>query len=258
MSASASIGLVVAVSNQVDIGFVSMPEDGIHRSGRWRDAELYPRPGPPADMSQPLLDGERWEAAQGQFSTIKFSASAEGAIGRNIARYRRRVIDDRGNGILDAIRNFLSGPPDPGEPQLHEGRIPPDVFEDMYALRVPKRADLRFIDLMSPDTLDGLDKGFGPLLRTMTGLEFPGGNLAQYPDRRVTRLLMTLLHQVYSGTQVVGIRYPGRHDPKWDAFVVWAPPLRVSLTDEDVEFRWVARWDADLVAAAKSLDLRIP
>jgi hypothetical protein len=235
-----------------------MPVGGIYRAGRWGDAELYPAPSSTTDMRVPLLDGARWEDAAGGFSTIKCSGSAEAAIGRTIARYRRRVIDDRGRGILDAIKTYLEGPPDPGEPELFEGRIPPDIFDDLYLLSVPKREDLLFIDLMAPETLEELDKEVGASIRAATGADFPGTDLARHPDRRVTRLLLTILHRQFASGHICGIRYPGNPDPNWEAFVVWAPPVSISLTEQDVGFRWVARWDADLVEAANSLQLRIP
>lgn len=234
-----------------------MPDDGLYRAGRWSDVELYPPPSRALDLRHPQLDGERWEDAFGQFSTVKCSVSAEAAIGRVIARFRPAV-DDRGQGILDAIKAFLSGPPDPGEPSLVEGIVPPSVHDDLYEIRVPKREGLVFIDLMSPETLEEIEKGPGRLVRAATNAEFPGENLAQHPDRRVTRLLTTLLYQSLAPNGVAGIRYPGNPDSHWEAFVVWAPPIVLPLSGEDVNLRWVAPWDEAFLAAVHTLGLRVP
>jgi hypothetical protein len=245
--------------------FVPMPDEGIYRAGRWDDIEKFPPPGRQIDMRQPLVDGYRWDDATGRISTVTCSGSAEAAIGRSIARYRPRVVGgggskNGGTGIISVLHSWLEGPPDQGDPDLIDGRVPPDVLDDLYLLSIPSEADVVFVDLMAEETLDDLSGALGPVL-TALGLDFPGADFSRSLDRRGTRLAVSYLQNMCSqpGDQkVAGLRYPGHPDQDWQAYVVWSEPNHISLTGDDVLFRWIAKWDDDLESAAAKLGITIP
>jgi len=239
--------------------FVEIPEGGIYRAGRWEDVERFPEPAQRISLATQLRDGYRWEDPLGNFSTAKFSASAEAAIGRSIARYRQRQIVP-GKGIISAILEFLESEPDPGDPDLVEGRVPEDVIDDLYLLHVPASDDVLFVDLEAEATRSELQRELGPALSAL-GLGPLPANFAREADRRLTRLVLFFLHSRLSGGaegRVAGIRLPGQPHPSWESFVLWRPPQLVDLTADDVGFRWVARWDEHLLAAARRLEVEIP
>jgi hypothetical protein len=238
---------------------VPMPESGIYRAGRWVDVEQFPPPAPPTATNRPLLDGYRWEDSAGEFSTVKCSGSAEAAIGRVFARYRARVFVD-GSGIIDRMKRFFTAEPDPGDPELVAGEVPPDVFEDLYLVHIPGSAPVVFVDIHAPETQEALEAELGPALRAL-GAGTLSANLAREKDRRITRLVMRTLHTLCSTGRVgpvAGVRCAGQPDANWEAFILWAPPRLVALSGDTVGFRWVARWDDDAVAAATALDIKLP
>lgn len=238
---------------------VKMPQGGLYRAGRWGDVDTYPGPAPMISLRQPREDGFRWEDALGGFATAKCSASEEAAIGRTIARYRP-ARDRDGTGIIRAIKNFMSGPPDDAEPELVDGVVPAGVFDDLYSIHIPGDRPVEFVDLGHEDTLRALETQLDGALQAL-GIGKLSNNLAREKDRRVTRLAMRALYSlsVDGGYgPVAGIRCPGQPDPAWEAFVLWSPPSLVGLTGDDVEFRWIARWDEDVIAAARTLGLQLP
>jgi hypothetical protein len=238
-----------------------MPEAGLYRTGRWSDVDKYPPAAARISRASEMLDGYRWEDALGEFATVKCSATAEAAIGRTLARYRRRVIGPEGHGIIDAILTFLShAPDDENEPELVDGRVPDDVFDDLHLIHIPGDLGVVFVDLEHPSTYETLQTELGNTLEAL-GVGPLGDNLAREGDRRITRLAMRSLYSLCSDGRrgpVAGLRLPGQPDPEWEAFVIWCPPDLVSLTSEDVEFRWIAQWDQDTIAAAKRLGLDLP
>lgn len=244
---------------------VPMPAGGLYRAGRWEDVEQYPRPAQRIDPAHSLFDGPRWEDAGGAFRTAKCSASAEAAIGRAIARYRPRLVDrsppEPPRGIIAFLLSQLDHEPDfADEPDLVDGKIPPDVQDDLYELHIPATPEVVFIDVDAHETIETLEE-YLRSLPTQNGLDECLTDLAGARDRRWTRVSMTLLHALCSGGlygQVAGIRYGGRPDSDWEAYVLWSPPDHVPLVGDDRVLRWVAPWDDDLRSAAKRLGIEPP
>lgn len=244
---------------------IQMPEGGLYRAGRWADVDHFPQPSHPLPrQNEPLLDGYRWEDSQGEFATAKASASAEGAIGRVIARYRRRVLppdegEEEGEGLLDALLGFMDEEPDEPEPELVDGRVPEDIFDDLYVIHLPHDPRLLFVDIGHEDTQAEVDAVLREPLRALGVTANP--DLVEERDRRVTRLAMRMLHGRCADGRygsVAGIRYPGQPDPEWEAYVIWSPPDLVELGAQDVVLRWVAPWDDDARAAANTLEVELP
>lgn len=238
---------------------VEMPADGLYRAGRWTDVETFPPASQRIPLARPVNDGYRWEDILGSFATAKCSASAEGAIGRVIARYRRREVED-GAGIIDSIMKFMSHAPDGDEPEIVDGRVPVDVFADLYLISIPQDTDVTFVDLAHEDTHRVLQEQLASTLETL-GLPPVDGSFITAADRRMTRLAMRALWGLCASGQygqVAGIRYPGQPDPEWEAFVLWSPPESVRLTGDEVGFRWIGAWDEDAEAAAARLGLEMP
>jgi hypothetical protein len=249
-----------------------MPEEGLHRAGRWHDVERYPQSAAPivaTSLTEPLLDGPRWEDSNGRFATVKLSQSAEAAIGRIFAKYQRRVFavdedapshPDVHSGIVNRVLEWFSGEPEPDyehEPELSEGAVPADIFNRLCEIYVPYNADLRFIDISAPETLTAIDDALGGALKPLGFGGVAGINLAREPDRRLPRLILTLLHARYS-SEYAGIRVCGQPDPEWESYVLWSPPERIDLAAEQNAFRYVAVWDDDAIKAAERLGVRLP
>jgi hypothetical protein len=252
---------------------VPMPPEGLFRGGRWEGIDTFPLPAPeipPESVLTPLTDGPRWEDFQGRFATVKFSKSAEAAIGRTIARYRRRTIASpvdetpgatQRRGIIDLIKDFMNAEPDlEDEPELVDGIVPADLIADLYVLHMPYDPALRFVDIEHPATLSALQEEYGHVFAQLGLGSIENNNLARAPDRRLTRLVLRFLYQMQHQLDgpVAGVRVPGQPDGAWESFVVWSPPEMIDMTAEDVAQRWVASWDDDLMKAANTLGLQIP
>jgi hypothetical protein len=254
---------------------IEMPESGLHRAGRWWDVEQYPAPAVSIsdDIATPLFDGPRWEDISGQFATVKLSTTAEGAVGRIFAKYQRSDIveaaegwatenPDLHGGVVNRMVAWFSGEDTPdyaGELELRDGVVPAAIFERLYEVHLPHDPSLRFIDISSPETLVEIDEMFGSVFSGL-GLDpvMPDTNLARLRDRRQPRIVLSLLHSLYSLQGIAGIRVCGNPDPEWESYVVWSPPERVDLVAEDVRFRHVDSWDDDARAAADRLQLMLP
>jgi len=174
------------------------------------------------------LDGYRWEDIAGQFSTVKFSASDEAAVGRTLARFRGREID--GVSILDKIKSFLTSEPDnSAEPRLTYNQVPESYFEDAHLVHLGYDEEIHFIDVEHQRTRNTLSALLsGPLEIMGQNLE---AGLSDQRDRRLTRLVTATLHELcgeHELDHVAGLRYkaPDKH---WDAYVVWDGPARVDL-----------------------------
>jgi hypothetical protein len=239
-----------------------MPKQGLFRAGRWTDVDTFPAPAQAISprlfsAGPPLNDGyPRWEDAFGRFSTAKFSATPMAAIGRTLADYRR--YEEGGSGILNIFKSFFThGSEDDAEPVLVEAMIPESYFEDAHRLRLGYDSDLRFIDVEHQRTRNTLQEILeGPL--QALGVTIDEG-LSQNRDRRVTRLVMSTLHDICLADerrQVIGIRYR-TPDPEWEAFVMWNPPSpAIDLAGADISP--IFPDDDDLMEAAGSLGLQIP
>jgi hypothetical protein len=241
---------------------VKTPPSGLYRAGRWSDVDSYPPPSKPMSLKQPILDGPRWEDMAGEFATISCFATPEAAIGQAISRFRHRHTDPaRKQGLIDAILAFLDSEPDPDRDfQLTEGHVPDAVFDDLYLIHIPEEPDVCFVDLRHTDTINVLQRYLAPALRDVCA-EPLGTEFSDARDRRVTRLITTVLHSVsQSGLlgPVGGLRLPSDLDPAWDQFIVWSPPRFVDLSDDGVSMRWVAASDQDAVRAADRLGLVLP
>ncbi len=204
-----------------------------------------------------MVDGyPRWEDAFGRFATAKLSASAKAAIGRTLAGYRR--YERAGSGILDVFKSYFTDEHDnPAEPRLVESEIPPAYFEDAHLLHLEYDDSIRFIDVEHPRTRNTLKTLLaGPLEALNVTID---DGLSQNRDRRVTRLVISTLHDICrdQGYQhIVGIRYRAP-EPDWEAYVLWnhpPPPVDLSTATVDPIFP-----DAeDLIAAAESLGVSVP
>lgn len=240
--------------------FVSMPEDGVFRAGRYSDVRAFPPPAAPVTLGAPLVHGyPRWEDARGIFSTAKCTVTAEGAIGRSIAQFRPRVLPN-GTGFLSRVLKSVKGSTDAGEPNLREGRVPPDVLDELHLVHVAPDADLAFIDLQHDETRVMLEERMRPLL-PLLGVRALPADLARAEDRRITRMALTLLYGEYASGdrgRVAGVRYPGHPDSEYEAYVLWLPPSYVDLDAGYGESRSILPGDPDLAAAIERLEIALP
>lgn len=239
---------------------VRVPKGGLWRSGRWDDVDRFP---PPARSIQRLMlspgpglyDGYRWEDAFGRFSTAKFSASEEAAVGRTLARYRASEV--AGVGLIDKMKAFLTHAPDnPAEPELITNEVPPSYFEDACVLHLDHDPDVRFIDVESERTRASLAEILSGPLRTM-GYDLRDG-LSFHRDRRLTRLVTSALREECSEgglVHVAGLKYKAP-DRGWDAYVVWDSPARIDFAKATV--RPLFPSDEAVQAAAATLGLKPP
>lgn len=244
---------------------VRMPSEGLFRAGRWLDVYRYPPPARPLSLHQAIHDGYRWEDLRGAFPTMKMSGSAEAAIGRTIARYRRRLLPaaqgepGAGAGFLDALKGWLTHDPEPGEPELVEGAVPRSYFEDAYLLHLPRGDDpdrCQFVDVNDQRTKDTIDAVAGHIL-THLDPNWKHGDLSLNADRRVTRLVTRVLYDLtQNDDEVVGLRYPGHPDRHWQAFVAW--DYAIELDPDTVVARPLDTEDPDVRAAADRLDISLP
>lgn len=240
-----------------------MPESGLYRAGRWTDVASFPQPAEAISprlfsAGPPLVDGyPRWEDAYGRFSTAKFSVSAKSAIGRTLAGYRRFERDD--TGILNILKGFFTSEFDnPNEPELVEGTIPRDYFKNTRLLHLEYDENVSFIDVEDQRTRHTLEDFLAGPLQALGVAN--GDGLSQHRDRRVTRIVMSMLHDICrhdrNRQHIAGIRYRAP-EPDWEAFVLWSPPppsIDLSAATVDPIFPM----DPNLVDAAKSLGLSIP
>jgi len=235
-----------------DLILTSPPEGTLYRAGRWADLYVFPPPALPLTFSPaPLLDGHRWEDAYGRFSTIKFSASAESAVGRTIARYRLREVE--GQGIIDRIKGYLIADPDNAdEPELIDNVVPDSYFDDAHRLEVPNLESVRFVDLEAEATQAIVAEVVATEL-SLFGYDRQEP-ITQARDRRVTRIVMTRLRAFCQETNIAGIRYAAP-DSRWDAFVQWSPSSEVDLEARAAEP--ILPTDPDFIAAAKRLGLHL-
>jgi hypothetical protein len=232
-----------------------MPKEGLCRAGRWADIYEFPPPARPLSWaSGPVYDGYRWEDIEGRFSTAKCSASAEGAVGRTIARYRERTVG--GISLINSIKQFLIAEPDRG-PAMTSNLVPRSYFDDAYLLQTPYDDDVEFIDLEHQRSRDALSEIAGDLLDTL-GARIHN-RITQHRDRRVTRAITTVFQGFCAQpdyAHVAGLRY-ATPDRLWNAYVLWNEPARIDL--EEAEHVRPLLLDDDAVqAAAKILKLDLP
>jgi hypothetical protein len=249
---------------------VPIPPDGLYRVSRWEDVERFPHPAPsiaPLALTEPLTDGPRWEDANGQFATVKCSRTSVAAIGRVFARYRPRIIElpvdpaadpDLYGGIVNRMLRFFTHEPDNDqEPELVEGVVPAEIFPRLCEIHLPASLDLSFIDIEDPATLREIAAMYGETIERLGLPPIEGNNLARESDRRLPRLVLTLLYVLHSETHA-GVRIAGQPDEDWESFVLWSPPDRVDLRAHNDMFRWVGPWDEDAIRAANHLGVRLP
>jgi hypothetical protein len=248
---------------------IPMPGEGLYRAGRWGDVERFPALPTPIEglaLGQPQLDGPRWDDASGGFATAKCSRTSEAAIGRVFARYRARVVppndtetadDDLHGGIINVIKGWLTHEPDyEHEPELVSGIVPSEIFPRLCEIHLPASLGLEFIDIADEDVQREIVGFAGDLFERLGLPSLVGNNLARERDRRLSRLVLSVLHELH-GANAAGIRVPGQPDDAWESFVIWDSAGVDFAVDADA-FRWVAPWDEDAVNAAKCLDVRLP
>jgi len=236
-----------------------MPAAGLYRVDRWVDLYEFPPPSQSLDdEATPINYGPRWEDFFGQFGTLKMSASASAAIGRTVARYRRRVV--HGQGLVDFIKGILINEPDAGSPIAPANRIPRTYFEDAYLLHYEHMEYVEFVDLDHPATHATLEPVVGEQLRAFGLQEIPSDVTANR-DRRVTRLLTSVLRNLCASIpeyqNVTGLRYSGADSHDWDAYILWQPP-GIDLERDVAGIRPLTPTDPDVLIAAAALGLDPP
>lgn len=242
-----------------------MPASGLFRVERWADLSTFPPAAEPARLTrEPVYDGYRWEDLFGRFATAKFSETPSAAIGRSVARYRERYVPDPSQpssgatlSVIDAIKRFLVHEPDAGPLIGPANQIPLSYFEDAYQMEFEYMADLQFVDLEHTDTRAALEQIDGYLF-PLLGLDATPKDISGHRDRRVTRLVTSLLYQwcdeVAGYEQVAGLRYSSQ-DPGWDGYVVWAP---TSLPYDSPSIEPLSPCDDSVREAAEQLGLDDP
>jgi hypothetical protein len=244
---------------------IKMPKSGLFRVERWADLYTFPPAIERLHLGlEPVHDGYRWEDLFGRFATAKFSETPNAAIGRSVARYRERRVPDPDAtaaratlSVIDAIKRFLTHEPTAGPAMGPANRIPPSYFEDAYQMELGFEADVRFIDLEHSETQATLDQIDGYYFKFF-GLSGVPPDISSNRDRRVTRLITSLLHQwceiEHGFEQVAGLRYRSQ-DPGWDAYVLWEP---VRLSYERALIEPLSPCDDAVRMAAAQLGLDDP
>lgn len=238
---------------------ITMPKEGLWRVDRYLDLYTFPPAAEPLQLDGTAVDGGgRWEDIDGRFATLKYSTGANGAIGRTIARYRRRLIG--GRTFIEVIRDFLSADEDGDTPGLPaDNRVPPDYFDDAHLVRLSDDREVEFIDLEHPNTVSFLQELLGKELAGL-GVKKVERGIARNRDRRVSRLITSELREFVQRRpeydNVVGLRYKTLKDAGWDAYVVWEDSeLDVSLVSE---VRALTPTDDDVLLASRELGLDWP
>jgi hypothetical protein len=227
---------------------VPAPESGVHRVAKGLDPFRFRPPRSPLpEQDEPVLDGNRWDDAQGQYATLYCASSAVAAFAETIARYREVP------GLLDRIDAFLSGEPD-GEYdfELEPARVPDDYFADRSLGHAAIDPALRFVDVDHPDTHRSLTVPLRPVLRRHR-LRVVDRGVVLSPDRRLTRPIARecwRLAQTPDHPDWAGLRYGSRLHPEWECWAAWEPsPIR----PHSARVQTVTRANPDLRAAAEIL-----
>jgi len=243
----------------VPLRLVPIPGEGIYRVDRWADLYEFRSPSESLEgQAAPVNYGERWEDFYAGFGTLKLSASEHAAVGRTVARYRRRFVD--GHGFVDFIKRQLIAEPDAGQAIEPDNRIPRSYFEDTYLIGYGQSIAVEFVDLEHPATHETL----APLISdqlALFGLQGIPADVTRNRDRRVTRLLTSVLRNLCGSVpeyqHVAGFRYSGRETQDWDAYVLW-DPAALDLEEDPDLLRPLTPGDEAVLRAARELSLDWP
>jgi RES domain len=167
-----------------------------------------------------LLAGNRFDAPSGEFRTLYFADSVDGAYLERLSRFRARKglaedLDDE----ADATR---------AEP-LVEGQVPRDLLDRLVVGEVQLEPAALLIDVEDPATLAALTLGVGDRFLRRFGLDRFDRGVVLSRDRRITRPLALELYNMSNG-RAVGLRYSSAHNPAGACFALW--PTALAFTHE--------------------------
>jgi RES domain len=214
----------------------ALPAEGIYRLSAWERPLDPPPPPEPLGTVDPEHDSSgRWDAPDGEFSTLYCATEAEGSFGEKLGQFIPQP-----EVVLD-IENFLDDDPDDefADDDLAAGLSPTNVDELGWQLVwAPTDRDARTFDLTSSRTWLALAPSIAANLREF-GLPVTAAALKSSKrgvTRRVAGRLYESAHDDAGDLMVHGLSYESWRPPAWECWALWEPlPLDVgAATVQDV------------------------
>ncbi len=232
---------------------VPPPADGLWRVGRLPDpVDIPPTPERLVDEGVPLLETNRWDDANGEFSTLYAATSPEACFAETLAMFRPTDVVSR----IDA---FMDEEPDDGADfELVSGVVPADYIHGRALAHFAVPADRTFIDVDDAKTHAALNAAI-PDVPANCGLDRFDRGVLMTQDRRITRRVARHyydLSQAHDHHACCGIRYESRLDRQYECWAMFVPPLPFDPSQAEVtHLTWS---DERLRAAAERLSLTLP
>ena len=232
---------------------VKPPAAGLWRVGRLPDpVDVPPTPAPIVNADVPLLETNRWDDAQGQFSTLYCGTTPEACFAETLAPFRP-------TDVVSRINAFMTEEADEGTDfDLVSGTVPADYIHHRALAHFTVPVHRNFIDIDDAKTHAALNASIPHVPRDY-GLQGFDRGVAMTQDRRITRRIARHyydLSQAHDHHAFCGIRYESRLDAQYECWALFVPPLPFDTAEADVTH---LTWSNEhLRAAAERLSLTLP
>lgn len=232
---------------------VSPPSTGLWRVGRLPNpVDVPPAPEALIDDDRPLLETNRWDDSQGDFSTLYCGTTPEACFAETLAPFRK-------TNVVSRIDLFMKEDPDEGADfDLTSGAVPADYIHSRALAHFNVNESRTFIDIDHPQTHSALNTSLGWVPPKYGFKEFDRG-LLMTQDRRITRRVARHYYDLSQASDHhawCGIRYQSRLDADYECWAMFVPPLPFDpKTAEVTQLTWA---DERLRAVAERLSLALP